>query len=110
MIAVLISAILAVLTLRLVEDPMRFATSIRKSATRSLTLGAAATAVAVGTGLVLLSVIPAPVGRGPALAAPTVTSSEITSAFAQAQALIADSVGMTAVPSNLDPSLTDAAG
>jgi peptidoglycan/LPS O-acetylase OafA/YrhL len=68
---VLVSAGLAVLTLRLIENPVRFAPSLRRSAARSLALGAAATAVAVIAGVALTIFTPEPVGRGPA--APTLS-------------------------------------
>jgi peptidoglycan/LPS O-acetylase OafA/YrhL len=64
LVAVLLSAGLAVATLRLVENPLRFAPKIRNSAWRSLGLGAAATATTVCVGVALLAWVPAPVGRG----------------------------------------------
>jgi hypothetical protein len=121
--AVIVSAGLAMLTLQLVENPARFAGSLRRSAGRSLALGGAATAVAAGAGLVLLLVVPAPVGRGTAAAAPRIKvtppsdsanhtvdpyDAAVQNGFAQAQAAVAASAGLTAVPSNLDPPLTDA--
>ncbi|PRC57244.1 acyltransferase, partial [Mycobacterium sp. ITM-2017-0098] len=59
---VLISAGLAMVTLRFVETPLRFAPKIRTSPSRSLALGGVATALAVSTGLALLAVTPTPVG------------------------------------------------
>src|SRR5207248_2967390 len=61
---VLISGGLAVLTLRFVEDPLRFAAPIRRSAFGSLALGGVACATAVCVGVVLLGVVPDPVGPG----------------------------------------------
>ena len=52
---VLISGGLAVLTLRLVENPLRFAAPLRRSPLASLALGAAATVVAVCVGVALLT-------------------------------------------------------
>ncbi len=117
--AVLISLGLAVLTLRLIENPLRFATPVRRSAARSLALGGAATAVAVGVGVALQ--VPDPVGRGPAAPALTVTArppptgsnidaydAAVQDAFAQVQAAVAASAELKAVPSNLDPPLADA--
>ena len=69
--AAAISAGLAVGTLRLIENPIRFAAPLRRSALRSLAVGGVATAVAVCVGIALLIVVPAPVGRS--LAAQTLT-------------------------------------
>ncbi|MGA7054572.1 MAG: acyltransferase, partial [Mycobacterium sp.] len=71
--AALASGGLAVLTLRFIENPLRFADRVRRSALASLALGGAATALAVGVGVALLVSVPTPVGRGPAAAALTVT-------------------------------------
>ncbi|SPM43084.1 acyltransferase [Mycobacterium numidiamassiliense] len=120
---VLVSGGLAVLTLRFIENPLRFAAPIRRSAIGSLALGAVATAVAVGVGVALLIVVPSPVGRGPAAAALKITVEPVASGaamdtyeaavqlgFAQVQTAVAASAGLKAVPSNLDPSLTRAEG
>ena len=56
--AAVISGGLAVLTLRLIENPFRFAAPVRRSAARSLALGGAATAVAVCVGVALLVLVP----------------------------------------------------
>jgi peptidoglycan/LPS O-acetylase OafA/YrhL len=121
--AVVVSAGLATLTLHLVENPGRFATSLRRSTGRSLAVGGAATAVAAGAGLLLLVVVPAPVGRGTAAAAPTIKitppsdpanhsgdpyDAAVQNGFAQAQAAVTASAGLMAVPSNMDPPLADA--
>ncbi|MGA9492111.1 MAG: SGNH hydrolase domain-containing protein, partial [Mycobacterium sp.] len=118
--AVLISAGLAVLTLRFIENPLRFAAPVRQSAVRSLALGGAATALAVCVGAALH--VSDPVGRGPAAptlkvtAAPPPSGStidayhaEVRHAFAQVQAAVAASAELKAVPSNLDPALANAA-
>ena len=120
--AVLISGGLAVLTLRLVENPLRFAAPLRSSALRSLALGGAATAVAVCVGAALLAWVPMPVGRGAPAAALTITAAApppdstidaydatVQHAFAQVRAAVAASANLKAVPSNLNPSLGDAA-
>ena len=120
--AALVSGGLAVLTLRFIENPLRFAAPVRRSPGRSLALGGAATAVAVCVGLALLVVVPTPVGRGaPAaalnvIAAPVPTGSDMAAydaavqhAFAQVQAAVAASVDLKAVPSNLSPPFADAA-
>ena len=117
--AILISLGLAILTLRFIENPLRFAASLRRSANGSLALGGAATALAVVVGAALYA--PDPVGRGaPAMAlsvtaAPPPTGSGIAvydtavqHAIAQVQAAVAASAELEAVPSNLNPPLADA--
>ncbi|OMC12893.1 acyltransferase family protein [Mycobacterium sp. SP-6446] len=120
---VVVSGGLAVLTLHLIENPLRFAAPVRRSALASLALGGMATAAAVAVGVVLLGVMPLPVGRGPpaaalAIAAPaTPAGSDIDAydaavryAVAQAQAAVEASADLRAIPSNLDPPLADASG
>ena len=120
--AAVVSGGLAVLTLRLLENPLRFAAPLRRSPLSSLALGGAATAVAVGVGVALLVVVPTPVGRGAPAAALTVTAeppptghnvepydAAVQHAFAQVQAAVAASAELKAVPSNLDPPLADVA-
>ncbi len=120
--AALVSGGLAVLTLRFIENPLRFAAPLRRSALGSLALGGAATAVAVCVGLALLVVVPTPVGHGAPAAALTFTTAPVPAgsdmaaydaavqhAFAQVQAAVAASADLKAVPSNLDPPLADAA-
>jgi peptidoglycan/LPS O-acetylase OafA/YrhL len=124
--AALVSGGLAVITLRFIENPLRFAASLRRSPRRSLALGAAATAVAVCVGVVLLVSLPTPVGRGASAAvpAPALTISAtpapagsdkhaydaaVQHVFAQVQAAVAASADVKAVPSNLNPPLADAA-
>ncbi|MCV7377221.1 acyltransferase [Mycobacterium alsense] len=116
--AVVVSLGLAFLTLRFIENPLRFAAPLRRSANRSLAVGGAATAVAAGVGVALLLWIPVPVGRGPAAPALTVTAASlgtgssmdaydaaVRDAVAQVQGAVAASVGLKAVPSNLTPPL-----
>jgi peptidoglycan/LPS O-acetylase OafA/YrhL len=120
--AIIVSAGLAVITLHLVENPGRFAAPLRRSAAASLALSGAATAVTVCVGVILLMLVPAPVGRGVAAAAPKITAAPppastgvdpheaaVQRAFAQAQAVVAASANLRAVPSNLTPPLADAA-
>jgi peptidoglycan/LPS O-acetylase OafA/YrhL len=120
--AALISGGLAVLTLRFIENPLRFAAPLRRSPGNSLALGAAATAVAVCVGVVLLVWVPTPVGRGAPAAALTTAAAPVPAgssmaaydaavhdAFAQIQAAVAASADLRAVPSNLDPPLAGAA-
>lgn len=121
--AVTVAGGLAVLTLWLVENPARFAVPLRGSAARSLACGGAITAIAGGVTLTLLVLVPVPAGRGaaaPALAltapaapvTPTTDPGEaaVRQQVAQAQAAIAESAAIRPVPSNLTPSLADAAG
>lgn len=120
MAAVVVSAVLAVLTLRLIENPLRFAAPIKRSAGWSLALGGGATAMAVCVAAVLFVTMPAPVGHGPAAPAVTITVAQVPegadialydaavqSTFAQVEAAVAKSASMQAVPSNLSPSLAD---
>jgi peptidoglycan/LPS O-acetylase OafA/YrhL len=119
---VVVSAGLAVLTLRFIENPLRFAPSVRGSAGRSLALGAAATAIAVCVGAALLVWMPIPVGHGPAAPPLTVTAAPVATgdkidvydaavrqASAQVEAAVTQSAGLKVVPSNLNPPLTDVA-
>jgi peptidoglycan/LPS O-acetylase OafA/YrhL len=119
--AALVSGGLAVLTLRFIENPLRFAAPLRRSALGSLAVGGVATAVAVGVGLGLLVVVPTPVGHGTPAPAPTFIAAQVPEgsdlaaydsavqhAFAQVQAAVAASAHIKAVPSNLDPPLATA--
>ena len=118
--AAAVSAGLAVLTLRLIENPIRFAAPLRRSAAASLAVGALATAVAVCVGIAALVVVPAPVGRslatqtltiteGPPLVGGTIDqyNAAIRRAYAQVQTAVAASAYLDDVPSNLDPPLKD---
>lgn len=120
--AVLVSAGLAVITLKLIEDPLRFAAPVRRSPGRSLALGGAATAVAVCVCVALMVSAPAPVGRGAPAATLTLTAAPpstglgihaddaaVQRAFAEVQAAVAAASELKAVPSNLNPPLADAA-
>jgi hypothetical protein len=69
--AAAVSGVLAVLTLRLLENPIRFAAPLRQSAAASLAVGGVATAAAVCVGIALLVFLPTPVGRS--LATQTLT-------------------------------------
>lgn len=121
--AALFSAGLAWLTLRYIENPLRFSPTIRSSPRRSLALGGAATAMAVCAGLVLIQVLPPAVGRGDPATPLTITTERVpvgasvdvydtavSEAFAQVRAALAVSTRLTAVPSNLDPPLAEAKG
>jgi peptidoglycan/LPS O-acetylase OafA/YrhL len=116
---VLLSIGLAALTLKFIENPLRYAPSIRNSPWRSLAVGGVATATAVCVGLALH--VPDPVGRGAPAAPLTITAAQVPPGapiaaydaavqklFAQVQAAVAASADLKAVPSNLSPALVDA--
>jgi peptidoglycan/LPS O-acetylase OafA/YrhL len=116
------SAVLAVATLRFVENPLRFAPKLRQSSWRSLGLGAAVTVATVCVGAVLVMCLPAPVGRGspaPPLAfaltpltadaSANADSGAVQQAFSLVQAAVAASADQKPVPSNLRPPLSDTA-
>ena len=109
---------LAVLTMRFIENPLRFAAPIRDSAGRSLALGAGVTAAAVAVGFALH--IPDPIGPGAPATPLTVAAQpvaagssmaayddEVRRTFTEVQAAVAASAGLRAVPSNLNPPLAD---
>ncbi|MCV7122511.1 acyltransferase family protein [Mycobacterium lacus] len=127
LVAVLFSGGLAVLTLRFIENPVRFAARVRRSAVASLAVGGVATSMAVCVGVALLvwaSSLPVtiPVGRGAPAAALTITAAPrptgdnaqaydaaVQYVFAQVQDAVAASAELKAVPSNLNPPVADAA-
>jgi len=119
--AVVGSLLLAFLTTRFIENPLRFATAVRQSPHRSLAIGAAATSLAVGVGSALLVAVPTPIGHGPAAprlafaaapasgnSGPDAVDAVVRKAFTEVQSVIAESAGIKAVPSNLEPPLADA--
>ena len=111
---VVVSFGLAVLTLHLVENPSRFAPSLKDSGRRSLAVGGVLTAVAVAACLVLLMVRPVPVGQGMA-AAPVAPAGHAgpsaekapppMSVRDQVLAAVAKSAEPGPVPANLTPAL-----
>lgn len=116
--AVALSLLLAFLTMRFVENPVRFSDALRNSPRRSLAMGGVTTAAAVIAGVVTLVSVQTPVGRGPdatplrVTAAPVPIGSPIQdfdaavrSTFDQVQAGVAASLSMTEVPPNLTPAL-----
>lgn len=120
--AAAVAAGLAVLTLRLIENPIRFAEPLRRSALASIVVGGLATAVAVGVGVAALVLVPAPVGRSLASQALTITDGPplvggtfeqydavVQHHFAQVQAAVAASVDLDDVPSDLNPPLAKTA-
>lgn len=121
--AMALSAGLALVTLRFIENPFRFSDRFRRSPRNSLLLGGIATATAVSVGAVTLVASPIPVGPGPAVpalafsAVPTplglpkeVYDTAVRNAFAEVNSAVAAALHMTAVPSNVAPPLTGTAG
>jgi peptidoglycan/LPS O-acetylase OafA/YrhL len=124
--AVLFSGVLAVLTLRFIENPLRYAAFLRKSPGKSLAVGGLSSALAACVSVVLLLWVqsiplPIPVGRGAQAAALTITppavptgdnnaayDAAVQNVFSQVQAAVALSADLKAVPSNLNPSVADA--
>jgi peptidoglycan/LPS O-acetylase OafA/YrhL len=117
-VAALVSLALAGLTLKFIENPLRFSDRIRRRARNSLALGAAATTIAVVVGAIPLLMVRTPVGRGPAAAPLVITAPQVlpgsdisvyddavNQVFAQAQWAVAAGLELQAVPSNLTPSL-----
>ena len=117
--AVALSLLLAILTMRFVENPVRFSDALRNSPRRSLAMGGVTTAAAVIAGVVTLFTVQTPVGRGPdatplrvavarvSAGSPIVDfDAAVRNAFDQVQAGVAASLSMTAVPPNLTPALT----
>jgi len=123
LVAVAVCIVLSVLTLRFIENPLRFAPSIRDSARASLGLGAGVTAVAVAVGVAALLWVPVPEGHGPEAGQkvidvepvpPGASIAEYDAAvqdiFGQVQAIVAESADREVVPSNLRPSISAAGG
>lgn len=113
--AVATSLILAVLTLRYIERPLRYSRPLRRSSVRSLALGGAVTAAAACAAVLLPILVPAPVGNGtPATAAmvhqsATPGADPVDDARAAVAAAVAASAGQSAVPAALSPPLAGAA-
>ena len=118
--AIALSVALAALTLRFVENPLRYAPKIRDSPSRSLAVGGIATVIAACVGFALQ--VPNPIGHGAPAVALKVTATpvppgaaiaaydvSVQHAFAQVQQAVAASANLKAVPSNLTPPLGDAA-
>lgn len=114
---VVVSFGLAILTLHLIENPARFAPSLKGSAHRSLAAGGVLTAIGVGLCLVLLVVRPVPLGQGMAAApvapvvprgpaAPSAQAPPPTSVRDEIVDAVAKSARMGPVPSNLTPALS----
>lgn len=121
--AVAMAGGLAVLTQRLIENPVRFAARLRGSGRLSLACGGVSTALAIGVAAALLVLVPPPVGHGTAArgltlttpAAPAASTADpydaaIEQLTAQTQAAVAASAELRDVPSNLTPALSNARG
>lgn len=120
--AIAVAGGLAILTLRFVENPLRYAAPLRRSPMKSLAVGGVATALAAGVAFALMPGIPNVAGRGApgvamtVAAGPTATGSTaeayniaIQRVFAQVQAAVSASADLKAVPSNLTPPLANVA-
>jgi len=126
--AVVVSGGLGWLTLRFIENPLRYAAPLRKSPVKSLAVGGFATSVAACVGVALLMWVsslpmPIPVARGAQAVPLTITPGPVPTGdnleaydaaaryvFSQVQAAVASSADLKAVPSNLNPPVGDAAG
>ncbi len=115
---VVVSFGLAILTLHLIENPVRLASSLNLSARRSLAVGGVLTAVAVCVCVVLLMARPVPVGHGmaaapvapvaaagPSAAGPSAKAPPPLSVRDQVLAAVAKSTESRPVPTNLTPAL-----
>ncbi|WP_435405782.1 acyltransferase family protein [Mycolicibacterium parafortuitum] len=122
LVAVLTAGGLAILTLRYVENPMRYAAPLRRSSLASLAVGGVVTGVAACVAVAMVPAIPTPVGRGAPAAALALTTLRVPAgssidvhddavrqAFAQVQNAVTASVELKAVPANLNPPLSEAA-
>nr|WP_231982398.1 acyltransferase family protein [Mycobacterium sp. E787] len=126
--AVVVSGGLGWLTLRFIENPLRYAAPLRKSPMKSLAVGGVATSAAACVGVALLMWVsslpmPVPIALGaqatpltiaapprPAAADIEAYDAAVQNVFSQVQAAVASSAELRAVPANLSPSLGDAAG
>jgi hypothetical protein len=121
----LLSLVLATLTTALLEQPVKNSTWLRARAGRGLAVGGASSLAAALGAVVLVAGLPAPVGSGRAAAARLVTAPATvnrtsvtapspavtaTSLDAQVNQQVQQSLNDPDVPSNLTPSLADAAG
>jgi peptidoglycan/LPS O-acetylase OafA/YrhL len=119
--ATAVSAGLAVVTLFLVENPGRFAAALRRSVGASLALAGVATAATATVCVLLLTLIPEPVGHGAAASKANIVvappaavravdpqEAAVRQAFAQVRVAVAAAAALRAIPSNLDPSLASA--
>jgi peptidoglycan/LPS O-acetylase OafA/YrhL len=120
---------LAVLTTHAVENPVRYAAVLRRSAGRSLLVGGGVTAAGTAAVVALSAAVPVPVGGGapareaqlqvpvpqaasgtpgPASPSPSPEQTAVQALTGQVQAAVVASVDVQAVPSNLEPPLAGA--
>jgi peptidoglycan/LPS O-acetylase OafA/YrhL len=118
--AVSASFVLAVLTLRYLERPIRYARPLRVSTGRSLGLGSAVTAAAVCAALLLPMLVPTPVGQHAPAASPVSHSAAqptaaqaagdpLIGAVAAAESAVEAAARGMPVPADLAPPLIEAA-
>jgi peptidoglycan/LPS O-acetylase OafA/YrhL len=113
--AVVSSLVLAVLTLRFIERPIRYARPLRASAGRSLALGSAITAIAAIAALMLPVLVRSPVGRGAPATAAVVRPADhlpndpLAGVVAAARSAVDAAARTPAVPADLSPPLDDVA-
>jgi peptidoglycan/LPS O-acetylase OafA/YrhL len=104
------------LSLRLLENPVRFHAALRRRPRRGLALGAALSAVTVGAAVIVMG-LPIRLGAGTArdtaravAAAPSEDpAARLAEARRQLLALVAESASRSAMPANLVPPVTSAA-
>jgi peptidoglycan/LPS O-acetylase OafA/YrhL len=117
---VVLSGVVGALTLRFLENPLRYAPPLRRSPLGSIAVGGIATAMAACVGVAVLDRIPTPIGHGARVAPVTITATipppgatieaydnAVNQVFGQVQAALGASVGLKAVPSNMTPSLAE---
>jgi peptidoglycan/LPS O-acetylase OafA/YrhL len=118
------SGLLALATVKLVEDPVRFSPWLRARPGRSLALGAGLTAVTTAVAMATATLLPSPQGRGLATppAAIRITrpprarhattqdpaAARLASLSAPVVRAVAKAVTVRTVPANLEPSLESA--
>jgi len=117
---VVLSGAVGALTLRFLENPLRYAPPLRRSPLSSIAVGGVATAMAACVGVAVLERISTPIGHGapgtpmaitamppPAGASVQDYNTAVNQVFAQVQTALNASAGLKAVPSNLTPSLAE---
>ena len=107
------SLVLAGLTLRYVEHPIRYSRPLRRSPGRSLALGSVVTAAAVSAALILPIVVPVPAGHGEPATASVVHAAArptdpLVGALARARAAVSASTEHAPIPADLTPPLNAA--
>ena len=117
------SGLLALATVKLVEDPVRFSARLRVRPGRSLALGAALTTLAAAASLGAAALVPTPRGHGLAAAPAAIRAphqparssstedpqaARLASLSAPVKRAVAEAVTARTVPANLDPPLPSA--